>query len=90
MYAQNFGSVNGSDYFTGSTTGSLIRWCSSAELTALMAGTSQFISYIQSSVGNPVIQFRLQLSDMATNSNGVQDMVRFGSGIKITVKYTTP
>jgi hypothetical protein len=90
LYGQNFGSVNGGDFFTGSPTGALIRWCSPAELTALMAGTSQFISYIQSSVGNPVIQFRLQLSDMATNSNGVQDMIRFGNAIKITVKYTTP
>ena len=55
-----------------------------------MAGTSQFISYLQSSVGNPVIQFRLQLSDRATNSDGVQDMIRFGDGIIISVKYTTP
>jgi len=90
MYAQAFGTVNGADYFTGSATGALIRWCSSAELTALMAGTSQFISYVQSSVGNPTIQFRLQLDDHATNSNGVQDMIRFGDGIIITVKYTTP
>ena len=90
LYAQVFGAVNGTDYFSGSVTNSLIRWCSSADLTAPMAGTAQFISYIQSSVGNPVIQFRLQLSDRATNSDGVQDMVRFGDGIIITVKYTTP
>jgi hypothetical protein len=90
MYAQGFGNVNGADFFTGVTTGALIRWCSNAELTAQMAGTTQFISYIQAMVGNPAIQFRLQLNDQATNSNGVEDMVRFGNGIKITVKYTTP
>ncbi len=90
LYGQNFGTVNGSDFFTGVTTGALIRWCSTAELTAQMAGTSQFISYIQSLVGNSNIQFRVQFNEMATNSNGTQDMVRFGSGIKITVKYTTP
>ena len=90
LYGQNFGTVNGSDFFTGVTTGALIRWCSTAELTAQMAGTSQFISYIQSLVGNSNIQFRVQFNEMATNSNGTQDIVRFGSGIKITIKYTTP
>ena len=90
MYSQNFGNVGSSDYFSGSTTGSLIRWCSSAELTAKMDGTPQFISYIQSMVGVSNPQFRLQFNDTPTNSNGVQDMVRFGNGIKISVSYTTP
>jgi hypothetical protein len=90
MYGQDFGNVDAGDYFGGSAIGSLIRWCSNAELTAQMAGTSQFVSYIQSKIGSSIVQFRLQFNDKTTNSNGVADMVRLGNGIKITVKYTEP
>ena len=90
MYGQVFGAVNAGDYFGGATTGSLLRWCTTGELDSTMASTSQLISYIQSHVGDALLQFRLQFNDMATNSNGVDDMVRFGNGIKLTVKYTTP
>lgn len=54
------------------------------------ASTAQLVSYVQSHVGENLLQFRLQFNDMTTNGDAVGDMVRFGNGLKVTVKYTTP
>ena len=77
------------DYHTGSTTGSLTRWCSTSELSTVSAGSAYFISVLQSKVGNTFFDIRIQFNTIETDFDGVGDMVRFGT-MTLVIHYTTP
>lgn len=87
-YQQDFGSLDGGDYFSGSPSGPLENWCSVGALTSVEV-MANFKIALQTKVGNPRFQFRLQFSDLASNGDGVADAVRLGSP-KLIVTYLTP
>lgn len=87
-YAQNYGALNASDFYTGDPLGALARWCSDSDLTTASA-QADMIAALQSRVGSSRFQFRVQFRVPKTNSNNVADMVRFGA-VKLMITYTTP
>jgi hypothetical protein len=87
-YLHDYGSPDASDYFAGSPSGALIRWCSTAELDT--PGTDADVaSALQSKLGSARFQLRLQFRPPPSDGDGVGDMVRFGK-VKLTVTYQTP
>jgi hypothetical protein len=91
MYEQGYGSLDAGDYFGGSPSGALGRWCNTGQLDSIDGGPNQssLVSLFQSRLGNSRIRFRLQFDDAATDGDGVGDMVRFGT-IKFVVSYQSP
>ncbi len=87
MYHQNYGAVDPSDFTAGAPVGSVARWCSAGELSAITA-MPELKAAIQAAVGHPRAHFRVQFNDTATNSNNSADMVRLGSGIKLLISFT--
>jgi hypothetical protein len=84
-YVQNYGTLDAGDFFVGDPTSSVIRWCSSAELSTAFEEAGMK-SVVQSRVGSPRLQLRLQFRTPTTNSNAIADMVRLGT-IKLIVTY---
>jgi len=84
-YVHNYGTVDAADYFGGAPSGAVIRWCGAGELSSAFEDTDMK-PVVQSAVGTSRLQLRLQFTSPSTNSNGVADMVRFGT-VKLTVTY---
>lgn len=90
MYPQNYGSVDPIDFFSGSASGAVVRWCDLGELSNTSFAAPDLKSFIQSAVGSARVRFRLQFNETATNNNGTADMVRFGTGLKLIIVYNFP
>ena len=86
-YQQKFGTLDASDYFTGTPSNVLVRWCSTAELSS-PSEEPDVASALQNALGNSRFQLRLQFKS-ETNNDGTADMVRFTSP-KLIVTYSTP
>ena len=86
MYSQNYGTLDGGDYYAGSPLGAVSRWCNAGELSAISVD-DDLKSIVQAAVGSSRVRFRVQFNDTATNSNGVADMVRLGVNIKLIITY---
>jgi len=84
-YVQNYGSVDAGDFFAGDPTGAITRWCGAGELSSVFEDAGMK-SVVQSAVGTSRLQLRLQFRTPTTNSNGVADIIRFGT-VKLTVTY---
>ena len=87
MYKQDYGSLDGSDYFSGAASGALARWCNDGDLSPSLAAPIM-ISAVQSKVGSNRFQVRLQYH-MATDGDSAPDMIRFGA-MKLNVTYELP
>lgn len=87
LYPQNYGTLDGGDYFGGSALGALVRWCNASELSTV-AADDDLKSAVQAAVGSSRIQFRVQFNETVTNNNNVADMVRLGTGIKLIISYS--
>ncbi|MFZ5807728.1 MAG: NBR1-Ig-like domain-containing protein [Chloroflexota bacterium] len=90
MYPQNYGSVDAGDYYTGSTSGAVVRWCNAGELSNSNFEAPSLVSKIQSSVGNNRVRFRLQFNEMQTNGDGAANMVRFNNSLQLIISFTVP
>jgi hypothetical protein len=88
MYNQDFGILDGTDYFAGAPLGALVRWCNDGELSVSQA-QSDMIAAVQSKVGANRFQVRLQFKDVVHDGDGLDDMVRFGA-MKLHVTYELP
>ncbi len=84
-YVQSYGSVDAGDFYSGDPTGAITRWCGSGELSSVFED-SAMKGVVQSAVGSSRLQLRIQFRTPTTNSNGVADMIRFGT-VKLTVTY---
>lgn len=85
-YEQNFGAVDTSDFFIGTPTSAIARWCSDGELSE-PSPSNELISVLQSNLGKSRFQIRVQF-DKATNNDGKHDNIYFTP--KLMVTYTTP
>lgn len=90
MYPQNYGSVDAGDYYTGSTSGAVVRWCNAGELSNSNFEAPSLVSKIQSSVGNSRVRFRLQFNEMETNGDGAANMARFNNSLQLIISFTVP
>jgi len=88
LYKQDYGVLDGADYFAGAPAGALVRWCNDGELSVSHADPD-LISAVQSKVGSNRFQVRLQYTDIVHDGDGVDDMVRFGP-MKLHVTYELP
>ena len=89
-YQQNFGTLDGSDFFSGTASGALWRFCSAAELTdpAQQASDPTGLTAVKNSLSAGQFQIRLQFNETTTNGNSTADMVR--TTPKLIVTYTVP
>jgi len=89
-YAQSYGALDSSDYFTGTALGALIRYNSLSQLVA--EDNSYVKNALQAELGSPRFQMRLQFNDTATNGDWENDIVAWTPGHYPTLKvtYTLP
>jgi hypothetical protein len=87
-YAQDFGTLDSGDYFNGDPTGSIGRWCSTAELD-VAAEQVDMKAALQGKLGGSRFQIRIQFRPPLTNSDGADDVIRLGD-VRLVVTYTTP
>jgi hypothetical protein len=88
VYQQNYGTLDASDFFSGTASGALARFCSVAQLADQEEQALGDLSVVQSALASDQLQLRLQFNDQATNNNGIADVVR--PTPKLIVTYTTP
>ena len=89
-YVHNYGTLDGGDYYNGSATGSIGRWCNQSEMDTKNGGlTSGFKEALQHRVGHDRFQIRLQFTDSVSDGDGKNDLVRwFASALpSMTVRY---
>jgi len=89
IYAQDFGTLDADDFFSGSPLGAVARWCNPAELSA-EAVAPGLKAAIQAKVGATRAQFRAQYNETASDNDGIADMARLGANIKLIIKYNLP
>ena len=90
LYRQDYGVFGAGDYFGGTASGALARWCSKDALAAdYTASRDFFVNKVQLKVGSSRFQIRFQFNEHDTNSDRVTDMVRFGV-TKMDVTYILP
>jgi serine/threonine protein kinase len=90
VYEQNYGSLDGSDYFAGGASGALWRFCDAGQLSdpAQQAADAGGIGVIQNGVGIDKVQLRFQFNQTATNNNHVPDLLQVAP--KLIISFTTP
>ncbi|MCQ3936380.1 MAG: hypothetical protein DPW18_04960 [Chloroflexi bacterium] len=84
-YVQNYGTLDAGDFFPGDPTSAVIRWCGAAELSSVFED-SGMKAVVQSAVGSSRLQLRVQFRAPTTSSNGIADMIRFGT-VKLIITY---
>lgn len=89
-YQQNYGTVDASDFFTGTATGALIRFDTEADLSdpAKQGFDTQAIAVLQAALATGQLQLRLQFKETATNNDNADNVLR--PTPKLIVTYTTP
>ena len=86
-YVHDYGALTFADYFFGDPVGAVARWCSTAELFTVSAN-EYVATALQARVSGGASRFhlRVQFRTPTTNSDGVADMIRFGS-VALTITY---
>lgn len=90
VYQQNYGTLDASDFFTGSALGAFWRFCSAGDITSASAQSmdSSGIATFQASLASGQFQIRLQFNEQATNNDGADNLLR--PTPKLIVTYTGP
>jgi len=87
-YAHNFGTLDGSDYWTLRRPAAIGEWCTwnALDTPVVMSG---FADALENRVGQSRFQFRLQFTSDETDGNNDNDLLRWTSGHlpKLTVSY---
>lgn len=91
IFKYTYGALDSSDYYSGSPSGRLIRWCSAGSLSPPTID-DDMVTALQSRIGTNRFQLRLQFqTDVTVDAEA--DMVRFvlpGQSLKLIVTYFTP
>lgn len=75
VYPQNYGTLKAGDFYTDYATGSILRYCSEAEI---MPHESESVrDALQDSVGHSRFQVRFQFNEEDTDNNGDQDYIHW-------------
>lgn len=77
-YIDDFGTLDGGDYHTGRTSGTLSTWCDIAELETV-DDDDDYVDALEDRLGDNYFQIRLQFRDEETDGDGENDMVRWTS-----------
>ena len=75
-YAQDYGTLDGRDYWTASVPTPMAVWCDSDDLDAPKDWTG-FRSALQKRVGEGSFQFRLQFADAISDGDDANDLLRW-------------
>lgn len=89
-YVHNYGTLDGGDYFTGTTLGAIGRWCDQEQVDTPGGGLiTGFKDALQDRVGQNRFQIRLQFNERESDNDGNNDLVRWlGSALPtMTVQY---
>jgi len=75
VYPQNYGTLKAGDFYTDYATGSILRYCSEAEI---MPHESESVrDALQDRVGHSRFQVRFQFNEEDTDNNGDQDYIHW-------------
>lgn len=85
VYQQDFGSVDPKDFFLGTPTNSLAKWCSEVDLKTSQLKSDELAKVLQSKVGQKRFEVRLQF-DKSTDNNKQTDNI-LATYTKIIVTY---
>ncbi len=91
LIKHTYGALDAGDYFSGTPSSRLIRWCSTGALSSLTID-DDMVTALQSRIGTNRFQLRLQFQTDVT-IDAEADMVRFGlpgQPLKLIVTYYTP
>jgi len=91
LYPQDYGTVDGGDFYAGVVGPTYIAWCSSTDLDTVQVD-NDLKAHIQARLGTSRIQVRLQFKDMFSDMNGTADAVRYlATNLPdLVILYTTP
>ncbi len=87
VYQQDFDSLDSKDFFIGTPTNSLAKWCSEVDLKDSQLESTELAKALQSKVGQKRFQARLQFDK--SNDNNKQNDDVLVSYSKIIVTYVT-
>jgi len=89
IYPDDYGILDGGDYFAGPPSGAILGYCSAGAIVA--HSDTNVKNALQTKVGSSRFQVRLQFT-AATNGDGNNDIMRWDSSHlpKLTVTYTAP
>jgi len=89
-YVHNYGSVGFEDFAPTGGTGSIVKFCSEADLAvkSIQKLNSSGIAGFENSLGSNKFQIRIQFNDMHTNGDGIADVLR--AEFKIIITYQEP
>ena len=75
VYPQNYGTLEVNDFFTGSPSGHILRYCSEATIVSHESGS--FRDALQDAVGHDRFQVRFQFNEMESDGNGDQEYIHW-------------
>lgn len=87
VYDQEFGAPDATDFFLGTPTDAIAKWCSDPELSSPLK-SKNLASVLQNKLGKSRFQIRLQFDKNTDNNNQADDIVVRSP--KIIVAYTAP
>ncbi|MDO9546752.1 MAG: NBR1-Ig-like domain-containing protein [Pelolinea sp.] len=88
LYPDPYRPLSMGDYTPPPVTGANVRWCSSAELSAVSV-ESDLADYLQSRLGNPYMAIRLQFNEHETDGDNGNDVLGFFV-MSLEIKYQAP
>ena len=77
VYPQNYGTLEFDDFFTGSPSGHILRYCSEATIVSHESGS--FRDAFQAAVGHDRFQIRFQFNETETDGNGDEDYIHWNN-----------
>ncbi|MBN1863041.1 MAG: hypothetical protein JW790_05300 [Dehalococcoidales bacterium] len=75
VYLQNFGTLDSGDFFTGTPTGEILKYCSEAEIVPHESASVR--DALQHAVGHDRFQVRFQFNELDSNHDGSQDYIHW-------------
>ena len=88
LYGDPYRPLDASDYTPPPVSDALVRWCSSAQLSAVTI-ESDLAGYLQSRLGTKWMPIRLQFNEKQSDNNNDNDAIGW-FGMTIDVKYKAP
>ena len=86
VYLQNYGTLDSGDFFTGTPTGEILKYCSEAAIVPHESASVR--DALQHAVGHDRLQVRLQFNELDTDHGGDQDYIHWDhDGLIMHIEY---